>query len=57
MKIFYYGFMENMTSCDTVDIIQGKTSDLTRTAKSGVNTIGFLSKFQNILVLVRVFAV
>ena len=34
-----------------------KIGDFTRTAKSGVNTIVFLSKFQNILGLVRVFAV
>ena len=46
-----------MTSCDTDDVIPGKISDLTRTAKSGVNTIGFLSKFKNILNLEQNFAV
>ena len=46
-----------MTSCDTDGVIPGKISDLTRTAKSGVNIIGFLSKFQNILILVPVVAV
>ena len=48
---------KNMTSCDTDDVIPGKVSDLRRTAKSGVNIIGFLSKFQNILFLVWVVAV
>ena len=52
-----YGFIEKMTSCDTDDVIPGKNRYLTRTAKSGVNIFGFLSNFQNILVLVRVFAV
>ena len=54
MRIFSIGFWENMTSCDTDDIIPGKNSYITRTAKSGVNTNGFLSKFQNIFILVRV---
>ena len=36
---------EKMMSCDTDDFIPGKMSDITRTAKSGVNIIGFLSKF------------
>ena len=49
--------LKNMTSCDTDDVIPGKIIDLTRTAKSGVNIIGFLSKVQNILDLVRVFGV
>ena len=35
---------EKMTSRDTDDVIPGKVSDLTRTAKSDVNIIGFLSK-------------
>ena len=48
---------KNMTSCDTDDVIPGKVSDLRRTAKSGVNIIGFLSKFQNTLFLAWVFAV
>ena len=48
---------KNMTSCDTDDVIPGKVSDIRRTAKSGVNIIGFLSKFQNILILVPVVAV
>ena len=46
-----------MTSCDTDDVIPGKISDLTRTAKSGVKIIVFLSKAQNMLVLVRIFGV
>ena len=46
-----------MTSRDTDDVIPGKIGYLTRTAKSGVNIIGFLSKFQNIFILVRVVAV
>ena len=49
--------MEKITSCDTVDVIPGKISDLTRTVKSGVNAFGFLLKFQNVLVLVQVCAV
>ena len=48
---------KNMTSRDTDDVILGKIGDLTRTAKSVVNTIGFLSKFQKISILVRVVAV
>ena len=32
---------KNMMSCDTDDVIQGKIGDLTRTAKSVVNIIGF----------------
>ena len=34
---------EKMTSCDTDDVIPGKIGYLTRTTKSGVNIIGFLS--------------
>ena len=49
--------LKNMTSCDTDDVILGKIIDLTRTAKSCVNIIGFLSKVQNILDFVRVFGV
>ena len=49
--------LKNIMSCDTDDVMTGKISDLMRTAKSGVNNIGFLSKVQNILVLVRVFGV
>ena len=48
---------EKITSCDTDDVIQGQFRDLTHTAKSGVNIIGLSSKFQNILILVRVVAV
>ena len=48
---------KNMTSCDTDDVIPGKVSDLRRTAKSGVNIIGFLSKFQKIFILGRNVAV
>ena len=48
---------EKMTSCDTDDVIPGKIRYLTRTTKSGVNIIGFLSKFQNMLFLVWVVAV
>ena len=44
---------KNMTSCDTDDVILGKITDLTRTAKSGVNINEFLSKFQNVFSLVR----
>ena len=46
-----------MTSCDTDDVITGKISDLTRTAKSVLNNIGFLSKLQKILISVRVVAI
>ena len=35
-----------MTSCGTDDVILGKIGDLTRTAKSVVNNIGFLSNFK-----------
>ena len=48
---------KKITSCDTDDVIPGKFGYLTRTAKSGVNIIGFLLKFQNILFLVWVVAV
>ena len=53
----FYGLLKKMTSCDTDDVIPGKIGSLTHTAKSDVNIIGFLSTFQNIFVLVRVFAV
>ena len=46
-----------MTSYATDDVMQGKIYDLTRTAKSYVNIIGFLSIFLKILYLVRVVAV
>ena len=39
-----------MTSFDTDDVIPGKIDDFTRTAKSGVNIIWFLSTFQNIFI-------
>ena len=48
---------KKMTSYDTDDVIPGKIRYLTRTTKSGVNIIGFLSKFQNIFILVWVVAV
>ena len=48
---------KNMTSRDTDDVIPGEIGYLTRTSKSGVNIIGFLRKFQKILILIRVFAV
>ena len=48
---------EKMTSCDTDDVIPGKIRYLMRTAKSGVNSIGFLSKFQKIFILGRIVAV
>ena len=48
---------EKMTSCDTDDVIPGKIGYLTRTTKSGVNIIGFLSKFQKIFILGRIVAV
>ena len=49
--------LKKMMSCDTDDVIQGKFRYLTRTAKSEVNTIGFLSTFQKIFILGRVVAV
>ena len=57
MRIFSMVLSKNMTSRDTDDVIPGKIRYLTRTAKSGVNVIGFLSKFQNIFFLVRIAAV
>ena len=48
---------EKLTSCDTDDVLPGKIIDLTRTAKSSVNILAFLSKFQNIFILVSVVAV
>ena len=57
MRIFSIGFWENMTSCDTDDIIPGKIRDLTRTVKSSVHYIGFLSNFQKNLIVIRVVAV
>ena len=49
--------MGKMTSYDTDDIIRGKISDLTRTAKSAVTIIRFLLKIQKIFILVRIVAV
>ena len=57
MRIFSMGLSKNMTSRDTDDVIPGKINDLTRNAKSGVYVNQFLSKFQIILILVRVVAV
>ena len=42
MRIFSMVLTKNMTSRDTDDVIPGKISDLTHTARSGVNIIGFL---------------
>ena len=48
----------NMTSYDTNEVITGKIDYLIRTAKSNVNVIGFLIKFQNIFfILMRVVRV
>ena len=41
---------KNITSCSTDDVIPGKIDDLTRTAKSGINIIGFLSKLPENLI-------
>ena len=49
--------MENMTSCNTDDVIPGTMSDLRRTAKSGLNIIEFLFQFQNIFIQIWVVAV
>ena len=57
MRISLNVLWKNMTSCNTDDLIPGKHSNLTRTAKSGVNIIRFLSKFQNIIILGQVVAV
>ena len=56
-KNIFLSFMEKMTSRDTDDVIPGKINDLTRTAKSGVNIIAFLSKFQKVFIFVRVVVV
>ena len=48
---------KNMKSRDTDDVKPGKIGYLTRTAKSGVNNIVFLSKLQKILVLGRIVVV
>ena len=53
MRAFSMVLREKMTSYDTDDVIPGKIRYLTRTTKSGVNIIGFLSKFQNIFILVK----
>ena len=57
MRIFLWFYGKNMTLRDTDDVILGKISNLTRTAQSGVNLNGFLSKLQSIFILVLVVAV
>ena len=42
MRLLSIVLRKNMASRDTDDVIPGKISYLTRTAKSGVNIIGFL---------------
>ena len=57
MRNFSNVSWQKMTSNDTYEVIRETVDDLTRNAKTCVNSYRFLTKFQNILILVRVVAV